>query len=53
MIRIDKEELTQKQELTVDVESQEKLPGQINGESVQCGETQEHEIRLERYLRNT
>ncbi|XP_014589754.2 zinc finger and SCAN domain-containing protein 31 [Equus caballus] len=49
VIRIEEGELIQKQELTVSVESQEKVSGQINEEVPKRGKTPKHE----RYQRNT
>ncbi|XP_004441864.1 PREDICTED: zinc finger protein 397-like [Ceratotherium simum simum] len=49
VIRIEKGELIQRQELPVYMESQEKLSGQINGEVPKCRKTQ----KRARYQRNT
>ncbi|KAK1328755.1 hypothetical protein QTO34_010882 [Cnephaeus nilssonii] len=51
-LRNKKGELIQKQDLTVDMESQEKLPGPANGEGPECGDTREPEGWTERHQRN-
>uniref|UniRef100_A0A673T6P7 Zinc finger and SCAN domain containing 31 n=2 Tax=Suricata suricatta TaxID=37032 RepID=A0A673T6P7_SURSU len=48
VIRIEKGESIQKQELTIDKESRKESSGQINGKVPQCEETQEHEGRTKR-----
>ncbi|XP_077000044.1 zinc finger and SCAN domain-containing protein 21-like isoform X1 [Tamandua tetradactyla] len=53
VIIIDKEELTQEEDLTADMESQGKLPGQVNGKSLECRETQEHASCSKRHQRKT